>query len=183
MQVRFRRQNCRSCASSWVASGRDRFPKPPTAALLANRPVRHKIVIRAQQLEVVQVIDHRNPLPLQLPKNRWREMVIDVAYMRHIGTKLTQQVRQLCARTSRINRVRCKSHTTQRAVPLIFEVHMRRKELVKIRRLVACVPHRKHCGGVAGVAQHLRKIEQVRLGSAESKVIFVAEQDIHNLLR
>src|SRR3977135_4744365 len=57
-------------------------------AQFAGSSMCHKVVVRTQHLEVVQVIDDGDALPLQFPKNRRREVMVDSANVGEIGCKV-----------------------------------------------------------------------------------------------
>src|SRR5207244_3676262 len=106
-----------------VAALANRVPEPATAATFASVPVRDHVVAWAKQLEIVEMVKHRNALRLQFPENGWREVVIDVAHVRHIGTKLPNHPPQPFASLSRVDGMAGKPDLIQSS-PRVLKVQM-----------------------------------------------------------
>ncbi len=66
------------------------------AVLRAGAAIGNKIVGWAQDLKIVDVVDHGNPLTLEFPKNRGRQMVIDSADMSQVREKSVTHPRIAC---------------------------------------------------------------------------------------
>src|ERR1700740_3302278 len=62
----------------------DRVPELAALAGLTGLPAQNQIVAGAQDLEIVQVIQDRNSLLLQLPQDGRRQMMIDISHMSYV---------------------------------------------------------------------------------------------------
>src|SRR5689334_4774437 len=98
------------------------MPESPSPASFACTAVRHQVVGRAYQLEVIQVVEHGDALGFQLPQNGWGQVMIDVAHVGDIRTKFRDQATQLLSRLGRINGVPCKSGASQQSVTVFLEI-------------------------------------------------------------
>ena len=54
---------------SGIAFRGDHMPKSAALARFARLPLRNQVVAGTQQLEIIQVVEHRNILRFQFPKN------------------------------------------------------------------------------------------------------------------
>src|ERR1700739_544631 len=81
-------ENSPGRTSAGITVFRHNVPGAPALASFANFSSRHQIVGWTQQLEIIQVIEHRNATLLQFPKNRRREVMIDFSPIVDIGAKL-----------------------------------------------------------------------------------------------
>lgn len=178
MDIRFEGENCRGRSVRITALG-EGVPIIPAVACVACSTVRDAVVAWAEQLEVIHVIQDRNSVGLQFPEDGWREVMIDVADMRNIGPKFGDHCAQAPPRRTGINGVGGEVKPVQGSSRCILEVDMGHEVPLVHGGGAAFIRHREKRGLVAVNTQKLHQFEQVNLGTAERKVIFVAKQDSH----
>ncbi|MGE5737092.1 MAG: hypothetical protein ACM34E_18505, partial [Acidobacteriota bacterium] len=61
------------------------MPKLTSSASVTDLAVRNQVVGGTDQFQVVDVIKNGDTLTVELPQNRRREVVVDVANMCHVG--------------------------------------------------------------------------------------------------
>src|SRR6266851_6656274 len=106
-------------------------------------------------------------------------MVVDVSYVCHIWPELFDHGPNAPASIARVDCVSRQLRLMPRSV-LVFEVDMWNKMVIEGRGLASRIGHGKKRHLVAMGAHQFHQFEQVNLGAAESKVIFVAIQDPHH---
>jgi len=106
-------------------------------------------------------------------------MVVDVADVRDIGMEVANHGTQPMPCPPRIDGVCGQVGTFENALGFTLEVDVGGEVLLVSRRLSACAGHGKKGRRVSMLEHQLHEIEQVHLGAAEAKVIFVAIQDSH----
>src|SRR5947209_13660214 len=125
------------------------------------------------------MIEDWNFLSLEFPQNRWRQMMVDVAYMGDVWLKFFDHSTDS---TPRIRRIDCVGGAAglfqKRALP--FESNVRYKILIVSSGLTARVSHGEQRHLVSTGPQKFHQFEQVDFGAAERVVIFVAEQNPHD---
>src|SRR5665213_2357593 len=112
----------RRCGTRVTAFGHN-IPELASMTLLARTPARHHVVTRANQFEIVDVIQDRYVLTFQLPQNRRGKMVIDVSNMRHIRPELPNHSSQFPSCLGRINCMGGLPGLHQQTGARAFEVH------------------------------------------------------------
>src|SRR6476646_10497745 len=88
MNICFSGERHRCCSASHIASFANNVEEASSFTPLARPICGTHVVTRAEQLEVVDVIKHRNALGFKFPQNRRRKVVIDVSNMRNIGAEI-----------------------------------------------------------------------------------------------
>ena len=96
------------------------MPKLTSSAPVTDLAVRYHVVGGTDQFQVIDVIKNGDTLTMELPQNRRREVVVDVANMCHVGPKLRDGPPQPSLHVDGINRMPGKSNFFPRATR--FEV-------------------------------------------------------------
>ena len=154
------------------------MPELAPFARLARLPLQYQVIGRAEQLKVIDVIDHGNVLRFQFPQNRRRQMVIDAPNMRDIRPELLDHRANPPPRVRRIN---CMPHPPRLLPPcrLGLEVNVGHEVSIVRSRLATRISHREQRHFMALRPHQFHQFEQVNLGPAEGIVIFVAVQNSH----
>jgi hypothetical protein len=92
MKIGFSHQQQRRTWRAGVTAFSENVPEPTATTSFTRIPLCHHVVGGAEQLEIIQMKEHGHTPSLQLPKNRWGEVVINVAHVRDIGTKFTDNL-------------------------------------------------------------------------------------------
>ncbi len=105
-------------------------------------------------------------------------MMIDIPHVRDIRPKLPNHSTKLLPRFRRIDRM-CRAPGFFPEPAFLLEIDRRHEVLIISSRLAARIGHGEERHLVPARAQQLHQFEQINLGTAERKVIFVAKQDPH----
>jgi hypothetical protein len=87
-------QNQRGSRPPLVTARGHHMPEPSARATITVAAMSDQVVARANDLEIVQVIEDGNALRMQFPKDRRGEMVIDVAHVRDVRPECRQDPAQ-----------------------------------------------------------------------------------------
>ena len=154
------------------------MPEFTALARLASFSPQHQVVARTQNLEVVQVVDDRNLLRLQLPQDRRRQVVINIPHVRHIRPEIRDHPPYPPPRLAGVNRTPGQPHLLEPPTALL-EVDVGHEMAIVWRGTALRICHGKQCHFMPPGSQQFHGFEQVNLGATKGIVIFVAKQDSH----
>ena len=154
------------CSPSRIALLLQRVPEFTALACLAGFSSQHQVVARAQHLEVVQVIDDRNFLRLQLPQDRRRQMMVDIPHVGHVRPEIRDHRPNPPSRLARINRAPGQPHLLEPST-FLLEVDMRHEMAIVRRRAASRIGHGKQRHLMPPRSQEFHGFEQVHLRATE----------------
>ena len=161
-----------------VTSLGDHVPEVSARAAFADFSVGDRVVARTGQFEIIDVIDDGNLASAKFPKNRGREVVVDISDVGDLRAEGLDEKTQTFPRVGRVDGVGRETRLAD-GRGAIFELQMGYEQRIEGCGCAAFVGHGEESGFVAGVTQQVHEVEQVVLGAAEAEVIFVAKQDSH----
>ena len=146
----------------------------------AGFAVRDAVVGRAEDLEVVQVVENGDAAALEFPEDRRREMMIDAADVGDVRAKVGNALAHGRLSGARIKGVSGHADFFQKAGVGILEVDMRDPIGAAGEGGGRAVVHGEKGGLVAAPVHALDQVEKVGFCSAKRIVVLVAIQDAHN---
>src|SRR5579864_4088252 len=179
MEIGFGHQEQRGTRRPGVTTLGENVPEPSATTALARMSFGYHVVGGAKQLEIVQMIEHRDALRLEFPENRRGQVVIDVAHVRNVGMKISDHPTQSPASVSGIEGMRRVFHTRQQSMGMAFEINVWQEVMVVGCGLAARIRHREKCDFMPLSSQQIHELEHVNFGATKRKIVFIAEQDSH----
>src|SRR5713226_1086798 len=158
---------------------RDRVKVIAPEAQFARSSMRHEIVVRTQDLEVVQVIDNGDALSLQFPQNRRRQVMIDSANVGQIRRVVAEAGTHAAPGGGRIERVCRHPSLLQKTGVWILEIEIRNQVAPAGERRGASVVHAEQGSVVAALVYAAYQFEEIGFGAAKQVVVLVAVKNSH----
>ncbi len=182
VQVGLGGKNRRAGTRPGVATLCGSVVKSAVTAEFASAAIGDKIVGGAQDLEIVQVVEHGDPLALQFPKNRGRQVVVDAANVRQIGREVSQTTAHRAPSRWGIEGMRRHLNLLQETSVWILEVDTRNAITAAGERGSTAVVHAEQRRFLAALIHLVDEVEEVRFGAAKRIVVLVAIEDAHGYL-
>src|ERR1039458_7327267 len=139
----------------------------------------YEIVVRAQELEIVEVIEHGDGAPLEFPQDGGRQMMIDASDVGQIRREVRDALANGAPGGWGIDGVRRHFHFLQKAGIGILEVLVRNAVTAAREGGRGTMVHAEERGFVTALIHPVNEVEEVGFRAAKWIAVLVAIQNAH----